>query len=538
MTDKGWQGFDAHLTKARSLLLQAWKERPNLPEAARDQITVTMAIGGAAGEDCRFWLDRAVEADFDAPDVYRRFLWAIRPRWGGSHAEMLRFGRECLATQRFDTEAPWVFHHALCNVLSEVDEPREVCATLDVYEDYLALLAGKRPQIEDDAIRRQLDASQACIAWLAGHDDEARRLLEQLGDDVPVHSVAAFHTTLSEIRVALADEQRAPPGKRWAAGDIERLRFASQTGRLIGFGARSGLQAWDMTDGGQLDFELPTKVDGRLIRDVDISPDGKLLAMVLMEEGKELRTGWVVLWDVTTAKLLRTLSLGKGGPAYRLRFSPDGKRVAAGKLDGHVTIWDVETGKRPNWGIWPAHPPSWVEALAFTSDGKRLATAGGDWNVMLWELPETDDQPMQPLAAKATWGPFDSMPRSLCFSPDGQRLLIGHNYCDVWDVATGKPLHRLPGARVSFSPDGQTLATGGGELASEARIWDAKTYQQRARLIGGHQHPLLAISYSPNSQRVLTGSAGSTDPAGQWEGAIRCWDVTTGDEVADFSDCR
>ena len=99
VTDKGWQGFNAHLTKARSLLLQAWKERPNLPEAAHDQITVTMAIGGAAGEDCRFWLDRAVEADFDAPDVYRRFLWAIRPRWGGSHAEMLRFGRECLATQ-------------------------------------------------------------------------------------------------------------------------------------------------------------------------------------------------------------------------------------------------------------------------------------------------------------------------------------------------------------------------------------------------------------------------------------------------------
>ena len=31
VTDKGWQGFDAHLTKARSLLLQAWQERPNLP---------------------------------------------------------------------------------------------------------------------------------------------------------------------------------------------------------------------------------------------------------------------------------------------------------------------------------------------------------------------------------------------------------------------------------------------------------------------------------------------------------------------------
>jgi WD40 repeat protein len=82
------------------------------------------------------------------------------------------------------------------------------------------------------------------------------------------------------------------------------------------------------------------------------------------------------------------------------------------------------------------------------------------------------------------------------------------------------------------------LATGGGELDCEARIWDAKTYQQRARLIGGHQHALLTLAYCQNGQRVLTGSAGGADPAGQREGALRCWDVKPGNEVADFSDCR
>lgn len=134
----------------------------------------------------------------------------------------------------------------------------------------------------------------------------------------------------------------------------------------------------------------------------------------------------------------------------------------------------------------------------------------------------------------AKWGPFAGLPRSLAFSPDGRHLAIGHDECEIWDVAEGKFVRRLPGALVAWSPDGHALATGGGELYNAARIWDAQTGEERAKLIGGHLHQLTALVYSPNGHRVLSGSA---DPAGATEGAIRCWDANSGEEVFDFSGC-
>ncbi|HVX62808.1 MAG TPA: hypothetical protein VHC19_19470 [Pirellulales bacterium] len=534
VAEKGWQSFGDHLTKARSLLLQAWKERPDLPDAALDLIRVTMGADGVAGEDCRFWFDRAVAADFDLPEAYRALLWSMRPRWGGSYPEMIRFGRECLSTGRFDSTVPWVYHNALCDVLSEVDDARKVCTAINAYDDYLALLKGSRSLAIDDGERKRLDTVQACAAWLSGHDEEARQQLKELGGDIAVDVFTEFHVTPSDARLTLSGGgERPSAGQRWLQSDVDQIRFAAQADRLVGFGTYSGLRAWDMTDGCKEAFELPIKVEGQLMRDVDISPDGSLLAIILMDEEDELETGAVVLWDIAQGKLRRALAAPADKRAYHVRFSPDGKRVAAGMMDGDMAIWDVETGERPAWGFWPAHG-AWIQAIEFTADGKRLATAGADWKVKLWDLPKAGDAAAKPLAANAEWGPLAGLPLSLSFSPDGSRLLVGHDYCEVWDVSEGKAIRQLPGSWAAFAPGGQTIATGGGELKNAARVWDAETGKERARLIGGHRFQLTALAYAPNSRRLITGSA---DPACQSEGVMRCWNIETGEEVVDFSGC-
>lgn len=536
VTQPGWRGFGAHLAKARSLLLQAWHERPDLPEAAHDQIAVTMGSGGVAGEDPRFWFDRAVAADFDLRTAYFAMMWALRPRWGGSHEEMLNFGRECLATKRFDTTVPWFFHRAVCDILSESADPREAFQELDAYDDYVALLDGSRPHAKNnEPVRRDLDTTMACVAWLAGHDEEARRLLKGLGDDVSLKAIGDLHITLSDMRLALSDAPgRAPPGERWLHAGVDRLRFVPEAKWLIGFGTFTGLVAFDMSGNGQPVFDLPRKIDGQLMRDIDISPDGDLLALILMSDGDDqTKTGSVVLWDVPGAKIRSTLPLASKRKAYRVRFSPNGKWLAAGMLDGSVTVWNVETGERPAWGHWRAHR-AWVEALAFTADGKHLATAAADWKVMLWNLPDPDDDAAKPPTATATWGPFAAPPVSVAFSPDGRRLLIGHDYCEVWDVDEGKLIRELPGSQVAYAPDGKTIATGGGEIIGEARVWDAESGAQRARLIGGHRYSLTSLLYSPNGKRIVSGSA---DPSCEGEGVIRCWNAETGEEVFDFSGC-
>ncbi|HVX09610.1 MAG TPA: hypothetical protein VHC22_00275 [Pirellulales bacterium] len=534
VTQTGWQGFGEHLNKARSLLLQAWHEHPELPEAAFNQIAVTMGSGGVAGEDPRFWFDRALAADFDMSAAYQALLWALRPRWGGSHEEMLALGRECLATKRFDTNVPWHFHRAVCDILSESTDARDACAELDIYDNYRELIAGSREVVKDDAERYELDSTEACVAWLTGHDDEARRLLHKLGGDVNPNAFAAFHVTLGDARLALSGKaERAPPGERWLQHDVARIRFAPDAKWLLGFDMYARLAAFDMASGGQPIFDLPNEVEGQMIRDVDISPDGDLVAMILMDpdQVKQPRTGTVVLWDVLKGKIRHTLD--SPVPAYRLRFSQDGKRLAAGLLNGGVGVWNVETGERPTWGYWAAHY-GWVEALAFTADGKHLATAASDWKVMLFDLPEPDDADAKPPTAKAKWGPFAALPVSVAYSPDGKRLLIGHDVTEVWDVAEGKKVRQLPGSRVAYAPDGRTLATGGGELYNAVRVWDAETGEERARMVGGHHYQVTSLVYSPNGKRLLSGSA---DPEYQGEGVIRCWDLKTGDEIFDFGGC-
>ncbi|HEX5472003.1 MAG TPA: hypothetical protein VFW73_08955 [Lacipirellulaceae bacterium] len=533
VTGKGWQGFEAHLTKARSLLLQAWKEHPELPEAAHFLITV--ATGGVGDEDARFWFDRAVAVDFDFEAAYRALLWELRPRWGGSHEAMLAFGRECLATKRFDTQVPTQLHRAVCDIISESDDPRDACAVEGLYEDYQTLLDGLQPFAEGEGGRHNLDTIRLCISWLTGHDDEARRLLDKLGDDISLNAFGDFHVTLSDCRLGLEGGKRAPPGERWGERftrcDIEHIRFAPDAKWLVAFSSGFGVKAFDLPSGGQPIFDLPRLVEKKPLRDMDVSPDGNLLALIVADE-KKPNTGNVVLWDVADSKLRAQLPIASRFLAHRLRFSADGKRVAAGLSSGGAQVWDVESGQRPSWGSW-THHKGWIEVLAFTSDGKRLAAASADWKVTVWDMPGSDSSLGAPPTV-ATFGPFVGLPRSLAFSPDGRRLAIGHDFCEIWDVDERKSTRQLPGSLVAWSPDGQTLATGAGELSNSARIWDAETGQERAKLIGGHLHQLTALVYSPNGLRVLSGSA---DPAGATEGVIRCWDAANGNEVFDFSGC-
>ncbi|HEX7378756.1 MAG TPA: hypothetical protein VF278_16665, partial [Pirellulales bacterium] len=535
VTEEGWKGFEKHLTKARALLLQAWKEHPELPEAAELLMTVTTGGGGAAGEDARFWFDRAVAVDFDFLPAYEALLWDLRPRWHGSHEAMLAFGRECLATRRFDTQVPSQLHRALCDIISESSDARDACAVEGLYEDYLTLFDGWRSTADRDAATHGTDTTHLCVAWLTGHDDEARRLLNQLGDHVSPHQFHDFHLTLSDCRLALADEKRAPPGERWGERftrcDIERIRFAPEVNWLLIFSPGFGVKAFDLSGGGQPIFDLPRLVEKKSLRDVDVSPDGNLLALIVVDE-KNFNTGNVVLWNVVDSKIRAQLPIWSQSYANRLRFSADGKLVAAGLMNGGAQVWDVETTQRPSWGNWRPNN-NWIEALAFTSDGRRLAAVGADWKVTLWDLPGPKSTLAAPPAA-AKWGRYAGLPRNVAFSPDGRWLAIGHDECEIWNVAEGKCVRRLAGTLAAWSPDGRALATGGGELYNAARIWDAETGELRAKLDGGHVHQLTSLVYSPNGRRVLTGSA---DPKGICEGVVRCWDAASGEEVYDFSGC-
>jgi WD40 repeat protein len=108
-------------------------------------------------------------------------------------------------------------------------------------------------------------------------------------------------------------------------------------------------------------------------------------------------------------------------------FSPDGKLLASGSLDGTVQVWNAAT--RQPIGA-PLHAQTGVTSVAFSPDGKLLASAGIDGAVQLWNAAtgRPVGAPLHASTQGVTW---------VAFSPDGKLLAGGgaNGTVRLWHVS-------------------------------------------------------------------------------------------------------
>jgi WD40 repeat protein len=77
---------------------------------------------------------------------------------------------------------------------------------------------------------------------------------------------------------------------------------------------------------------------------------------------------------------------------------------------------------------------------------------------------------------------------------------------DLWDVAAGTPLHRLPGHEgpvtgIALAPDGRRALTVSQD--GTLRLWDVRTGKELSRFA---DYPALAgVAYAPDGKRAVTG---------------------------------
>lgn len=129
--EQAFDTFHTNLEAAKQIALRTYERWPQHPEGAALMLD---AIGptGVDKDELRRWLDNAVAAQIDHPDSYTTYLHYQQPRWGGSAAALLKFGLECLATKRFDTDVPGHYRLAIHYQALDVREPLKLWARASV----------------------------------------------------------------------------------------------------------------------------------------------------------------------------------------------------------------------------------------------------------------------------------------------------------------------------------------------------------------------------------------------------------------------
>jgi WD40 repeat protein len=252
--------------------------------------------------------------------------------------------------------------------------------------------------------------------------------------------------------------------------------------------------------------------------DLTVKLAGAIYGLQFSRDGRRLliRADQVVhLCDVDGGKLLCRLETGET-PVHLAILSPDGRRVATGARDGSVQVFAAETGK-PSGPRGAHESPGGVNSLAFSPDGRQLLTSGDDHTARLWN-GETGESLGSPLAHR------DPVLTAV-FSPDGGRMAtVSAGIVQIWSAGgrqpLGAPLRHPLVERVTFSPDGRRLLSGGADRS--ARLWDPLTGEPvGAPLL--HEGTVFALIFSPDGRRALTAGEG---------GAIRFWSAETGDSLA------
>lgn len=273
------------------------------------------------------------------------------------------------------------------------------------------------------------------------------------------------------------------------------------------------------------------------------SRDGKTLL-----SGQEL-TASLFLWDSQTGRKT-TLIKRRDADGFSdfgvegLCLSPDGRYVAAVVDDrrdaykptiSRLELWDTRRRQRLcNLVIGDDD----TGRMAFSPDNRWLALArggsGGKGDRV--ELRDVRSGAVgrifNALPAESGASSFNETP-SVAFSPDAKLLAQGYHdgVVKLWNVNSGALLQQIklfssPIHELTFSPDGQLLATHGREVnTSDNKNTDVKVLDlKRNQILSILPSATTPLVFSPDSRRICTGFLQSRDI----EGGVRVWDAHSG----------
>ena len=222
--------------------------------------------------------------------------------------------------------------------------------------------------------------------------------------------------------------------------------------------------------------------------------------------------------------------------------------------------------------VWMNDPQDGsVDGVDFSNDGQFVASGAGE-NARLWDASDG--------TLLSTFSGHDVGIASVDISPDGEILAAGYiiggyppgGGSKLWNIAEGSLMYRTGGCFVSFSGDGQYVASGGGgalrylfvyrvsngselfyvytgdyigDVAfspdgsivaacgsdNTIKLYDAQN-GDLLRTLSGHTDDVNTIAFSPDGQMLASGAGGWDDPG---EASIKLWRVIDGTLIRTLS---
>ncbi|XP_043276918.1 NACHT domain- and WD repeat-containing protein 1 isoform X2 [Venturia canescens] len=246
---------------------------------------------------------------------------------------------------------------------------------------------------------------------------------------------------------------------------------------------------------------------------LDVSADSVFLLAACEDHQLYLRS-------LATGTEIHTLR-GHQGPVKSICLAKDCRRAIAGGLEGHVTIFDMHSGKFIK--TLPANPSTVVTTIKVTEKDDFLITAGGN-RLIYWSF-RAEEGPMRPNKPP---GKQDSLQTHtaaitcLDISRDGAMAVTGgvDSLVNLWQLNTHELMLTLEGhiasvTCVAFSASGLFAASGSEDKT--VRVWGLTLGLVVATF--RHQAPVTAVTAMLDGRRVV-----SSDRAG----AIRVWAADSG----------
>jgi WD40 repeat protein len=278
------------------------------------------------------------------------------------------------------------------------------------------------------------------------------------------------------------------------------------------------------------------------ISSITFTPSGSTLATAGGGSGQgRYSLPAVILHDIASLRIIGSIPIPERIQA--ISFSPDGKSIAVADGDyqgsGNAYLFDPVTGNllktfRGSTG--------WIHGLAFSPDGGLLVSCGSTWHSETAGQGYRDGKiAVREIASGRERGGHeweDGTYKSVSFAPNGQTYATGGGTCflgrsdsgevHLWDATTGRTLwsrqgHSMVVECVAFAPGGEALASGG--MDGVLKLWCAADGKEllvveRAKKRSGR---VLSVAFSPDGKYLLA-ALGSFNRGSRW-GELRAWEI-------------